>query len=86
MNINKLLINHISEVVHNNAIHGFENKVSLFCVAPFPHEVNIDTKNLWGNHLVDKCLFYFSRNIEKQKQKWGFYVRANQRRSILWGI
>lgn len=51
-------------------------------IAPFSLINRKDTLYLCG----DKCLFCFMQSIINTKQKWGFYARIYNWKSILWRI
>lgn len=82
MNTRRLLINPISELIHNNANDWFGDNLSRFSIAPLSQITKEDTHSPKGL----QCLFCFSRSTTNQKQKWGFYVRIYRWRSILWRL
>lgn len=82
MNIERLLINRISELIRNIGNTWLEKHPFAIPIAPSSLKNIKDTLNPSGN----KCLFYFIRSITNQKQKWGFYVRIYNWRSILWRV
>lgn len=51
-------------------------------IAPFSLINRKDTLHHCGN----KCLFCFMQSITIKKQKWGFYARIYNWRSILWRL
>lgn len=82
MNIERLLVNKISELIRDIEYPWLEDNLLTFSIAPFS-QINIrDTLDPSGN----KCLFCFARSTTNQKQKWGFYVRIYNWRSILWRL
>lgn len=82
MNIERLLVNKISELIRYIKYPWLEDNLLTFYIAPFSQITRKDTLNPPGN----KCLFCFARSTTNQKQKWGFYVRIYYWRSILWRI
>lgn len=82
MNIKRLLINRISELIRNIGNTWLEEQPFPIPIAPSSLINKKDTLNPSGK----KCLFCFVRSKINQKEKWGFYVRLYNWRSILWRI
>jgi hypothetical protein len=85
MNIERLLINRISELIRNIGNTWLEENPFPIPIAPFSLLNKKDTLNPSG-HKCLFCFYGFKINKKQKHQKWGVYVRLYDWKTILWRL